>query len=142
MSYKVSIESPDWGEIELKILTREEIAKLDFEQKRIYLNYSFVKETNDDEYTLGVYDLFREVLNDNDPGDLGFPEITRDFIQKRHPDIFEKFSNIEDLEERQKSYADFISSDIDIEEAFDVYFVDEMYSYDFFYDSLIERCKL
>ena len=90
MSYKVSIESPDWGEIELKILTREEIVKLDFEQKRIYLNYSFVKETNDDEYTLGVYDLFREVLNDNDPGDLGFPEITRDFIQKRHPDIFEK----------------------------------------------------
>ncbi len=142
MSYKVSIESPDWGEIELKILTREEIAKLDFEEKRIYLNYSFVKETNDDEYTLGVYDLFREVLNDNDPGDLGFPEITRDFIQKRHPDIFEKFSNIEDLEERQKSYADFISSDIDIEEAFDVYFVDEMYSCDFFYDSLIERCKL
>ena len=142
MSYKVAIESPDWGEIELKILTREEIAKLDFEEKRIYLNYSFVKETNDDEYTLGVYDLFREVLNDNDPGDLGFPEITRDFIQKRHPDIFEKFSNIEDLEERQKSYADFISSDIDIEEAFDVYFVDEMYSCDFFYDSLIERCKL
>ena len=141
MSYKVSIESPDWGEIELKILTREEIAKLDFEEKRIYLNYSFVKETNDDEYTLGVYDLFREVLNDNDPGDLGFPEITRDFIQKRHPDIFEKFSNIEDLEERQKSYADFISSDIDIEEAFDVYFVDEMYSCDFFYDSLIARCK-
>ena len=141
MSYKVSIESPDWGEIELKILTREEIAKLDFEEKRIYLNYSFVKETNDDEYTLGVYDLFREVLNDNDPGDLGFPEITRDFIKKRHPDIFEKFSNIEDLEERQKSYADFISSDIDIEEAFDVYFVDEMYSCDFFYDSLIERCK-
>ena len=36
MSYKVSIESPDWGEIELKILTREEIAKLDFEEKRIY----------------------------------------------------------------------------------------------------------
>ena len=142
MSYELSIENPDWGEIELKILTREEIVKLDFEQKRIYLNYSFVKETNDDEYTLGVYDLFREVLNDNDPGDLGFPEITRDFIQKRHPDIFEKFSNIEDLEERQKSYADFISSDINIEEAFDVYFVDEMYSCDFFYDSLIERCKL
>ena len=54
---------------------------------------------------------------------------------------FEKFSNIEDLEERQKSYADFISSDINIEEAFDVYFVDEMYSCDFFYESLIERCK-
>jgi len=141
MSYEVSIESPDWGEIELKILTRKEIAKLDFEQKRIYLNYSFVKETNDDEYTLGVYDLFREVLNDNDPGDLGFPEITRDFIQKRHPDIFKKFSNIEDLQELQKSYADFISSEIDIEEAFDVYFVDEMYSCDFFYESLIERCK-
>tara|TARA_E500000178_G_C16880893_1_gene688935 strand:- start:173 stop:286 length:114 start_codon:yes stop_codon:yes gene_type:complete len=28
MSYELSIENPDWGEIELKILTRDELENL------------------------------------------------------------------------------------------------------------------
>ena len=140
MAYKVIIQSPDWGELPIEILTREEFFKLDYDNKRIYLNYSFVKETNDQEYTLAVYDFFREVLNANDPGDLGFPEIMGEFIQAKFPEIYEMYSK-KTLEERHDAFSSHIASDPEISDDFDVYFADEMYRSDFFYEALIEYCN-
>lgn len=90
MSFSVEHQTKDGQLLILTILDREEYNQLSIDQK---LEYSS-SPTNEDEWNtclLGVQSFIWGIIEDNDSGDFGLPEILDQFMRKNYTLVFESW---------------------------------------------------
>ena len=148
MSFEIEYQLPDTedGIVKLKILTREEFAKLDDEEKIEY--FASPEDKENEEWTLGVSLFMRSIISEIDPGDLGYPELVDEFIEIKFPserkafrsDWKESGYDDEAWEDRTDRYVDFIQNqDDEVIDSFDLFVMEKFYASDFWYGYMLEK---
>jgi hypothetical protein len=92
-----------------------------------------------EECTCAVYNFMREAMTKHDPGDLGFPEVCRDYARKHCP---EQYKVIDELGYREglDKFVQLATSD-EHRDLCDVFFVKEVYDGSFHQENLMLEAK-
>ena len=131
----------------LEILNREEYQKLDNEEKLEYSS-SPVLDDEDETHSLGHQSFIWGIIEANDSGDNGLPEVLDAFMAQYYPGkVQECLANIKQSNgemswsDRTDFYWNFIDEEGDEAlDASDLFFLDYAYKSDEIYQLIINEC--
>ena len=135
----------------MEIYNREEYSNLSDYEK---IQYNLSPEI-DGCCELGVQEFIWGLIEANDPGDFGLPEILDRFMKENYPAIFNDWlENFQKTDEGEWSdRTDYFWSVLDEKEGendedgldpldkSDIYFLDEAYKSDYIYELITQACK-
>ena len=151
MSYKIIFKGRQGRELKLEIYNQEEYSNLSNYEK---IQYNLSPEI-DGWCELGAQEFIWGLIEANDPGHFGLPEILGRLMKENYPAIFndwiENFQKIGEGEWSDRT--DYLWSVLDEKEGendedeldpldkSDIYFLDEAYKSDYIYELITQACK-
>lgn len=118
--------------MQIPIVTKEAFKDFTDEDIDFYLNGPCFE----DELRFAVYKTIREALDDNDTGDLGFPEIFISYLQENHKEQLDLMWDRQSRPDYQKML-DWLQEDEERDDALCVFTVKQVYKRQFYYDGLM-----
>ena len=153
MSYKIVFTNRAGDQLNLEILEREEYSKLSDTEKIAYSASPNIDDYNE----LGVQEFIWGIIEANDTGDFGLPEILDSFMKKHFPDIFNEWiarygDNKGDLWSDRTDYfwsildekaeqGECDADELDPLDLSDIFFLNYAYDSDYIYELIENECK-
>ena len=145
MSFSIRYQHKDGRILDLTVLDREEYSKLTNDQKLDYNAQPIIDDTSE----LGIQSFIWGIIEQNDSGDNGLPEILDEFMRQSYPEIFNAFidkvkgtansANWSDRTEYFWAVIDEIGDEA--LDASDIYFLDYAYKSEFIYKLIKDECE-
>ena len=119
--------------MQIPIVTKEVFDGFDNEHIGFYLNGPVF----DNMIQFAVYKVIRGALNENDTGDIGFPELVLDYLRTNHPEQLKRLWDGESDPDFD-AIMQWLQEDEERDDELCVHVVRQVYETPFHYDGLIE----
>ena len=145
MSFSIKYQHKDGRILDLNVLDRVEYSKLNNDEKLDYNAQPLIDDTSE----LGIQSFIWGIIEQNDSGDNGLPEILDAFMKESYPEAFNSFIDKVKGSDSSASWSDrteYFWSVIDeigdeALDASDIYFLDYAYKSDFIYGLIEDECE-
>ena len=145
MSFSIKYPHKDGRILDLRILDREEYSKLNNDEKLDYNAQPVIDDTSE----LGIQSFIWGIIEQNDSGDSGLPEILDAFMKQSYPEVFNAFIDKLKGGESSASWSnrtEYFWSVIDeigdeALDASDIYFLDYAYTSELIYGLIEDECE-